>query len=837
MNRIISRLLIPVALLAVAGCSALGTKEADYFARAQDAFANNNWQLTLDNASAVLESRPDYVPARVLKGKALFQLHRFDDSLDTMEALVEELDPDDSPEEAFAAHFFAGRCQVEKGRAILPDAQLSDLSLSSEKRRESRDMFISGNMHFRHGLEIAEDDYDALLWRGYCVFRLENFRKAVDVFKQCERRAPTRWEHKFFVGLALEGLYKTNTQSLTSYMEIVATAPRQEFAPVYEHLTTVYDGVAPELARTILGGLERFAARFPGESPRVEDFLSHVREEVRDKEMAEKLSSTIQRVQQLLAKERVPQAIGIIENYLAEKPATPALEQPLREAKEEWSLLLEAAGEGLTSSVEPGELETAISAYEWARKLTSKVDRLVVLQQKSNAAQLAHSRKKMSKRIEDTHALLKASKYAEVLAELGETPTDGLSSRDVDMFHYLGGAANYHLGEWQAAADSFRQVSRRDLEDIDLLHGMALVQAGQNSAGVAVLANLPDESRSETVNRLLGQYFAAQKDYPEAAGYFTSVDRPTPEDSAAHFDARREMGMQFYRDGNYAKAAEQLEFSCQLLETQLPQRRIPEVYLHLGNAYYRLDDPERAKKVYLDLSNSGLSALERQRCRDLFLYRGKIFLAQKRPDLAYRDLAEYLSLDGALPTDVASVYGRLVATYGNYMPLDDVAYWNYVSTSMDYNYTLHVRKKQTGAYSIQRREGGNETSEETWWRQGIYLTKEVGESVFKLPVNLHPAESTVPLIEYVSRGMNCTSEIVEFDQTVEIPSRGVFEHCLKIRTQQRAKAAGGQVRITKHIFYLAPGVGEVKQEIYRDDVKVSEIVLAEFARRDALLGN
>jgi tetratricopeptide (TPR) repeat protein len=837
MTRTISRLLISAALLVASGCISLNTKEADHFERAQEAFANDHWQIALDNASAVLTSRPHYVPARVLKGKSQFQLRRFDDSLETMLRLIDDVDPDDDPEAAFAAYFFAGRCQVEKGRAILPDSKLSDLAFSSDKRRASRDSFIAGNMHFRRSLEIAESDYDALLWRGYCVFRLENFRKAVEVFNLCETRAPERWEHKFFLGLALEGTYKTNAQSLAAYMEIVATTPRQEFAPVYEHLTSVYDGVAPELARTILDGLGRFAKRYPGQSPKVEDFLARVREEMRDKEMAERLSATAHRVQQLMAKERLPQAISVVENYLAETTIVPLLEQPLRETKEGWSLLLEAAAEGLTSSTEPGELETAVIAYEWARKLTSKVDRLVVLQQKVNVVQLAHSRQKMSTRIEDTHALLKASQFEKVLTKLNGASTDGLSSRDVDMYHYLRGSANYHLGDWQAAADGFRQVSRRDLEDIDLLHGMALVQAGQKSAGVAVLANLPEEARNETVNRLLGQYFTAQKDYPEAVIYFASVHRPTPEDSTAHFESRREMGLQFYRDDSYAKAAEQLELACQLLETQLPQRRTPDVYLHLGNSYYRMDDQERAKKVFQDLSNSGLSPLERKRCRDLFLYRGKIFLTQKRPDLAYQDLATYLDLEGELPTDVATVFGRLVATFGNYMPLDDIAYWNYVSTSMDYNYTLHVSKKETGAYRIQRREGGNKTSEETWWQQGIYLTKEVGGSVFKLPISLHPAESTVPLIEYVSRGMNCTSEIVEYDQTVEIPGRGSFEHCLKIRTQQRATAPGGQVRTTKHIFYLAPGVGEVKQEIYRDDVKVSEIVLAEFTRRDALLGN
>jgi hypothetical protein len=249
-----------------------------------------------------------------------------------------------------------------------------------------------------------------------------------------------------------------------------------------------------------------------------------------------------------------------------------------------------------------------------------------------------------------------------------------------------------------------------------------------------------------------------------------------------------------------------------------------------------MDDMEKARKVYQDLSDSGLTANERKACRDLFLYRGQIFLRDKQPDRSYRDFVEFRALGGQLPEALSTTYGRLVATYGDFVPLEKVGYWTYVSTTLDYNYTLQVNRQENGAHVMVRREGGNQVSEEKWWRQGIYLTREVGETVYKLPVNLHPAEAALPVIEYTSRGMQCTSEVVEIDQTVEVSGKGAFQHCLKVRMVQKSYASDGSAHTTKHIFYFAPDVGEVKQEIYRDNIKVSEIVLSDHSAREAAPG-
>ena len=49
-------------------------------------------------------------------------------------------------------------------------------------------------------------------------------------------------------------------------------------------------------------------------------------------------------------------------------------------------------------------------------------------------------------------------------------------------------------------------------------------------------------------------------------------------------------------------------------------------------------------------------------------------------------------------------------------------------------------------------------------------------------------------------------------------------------------APDGSAHTTKHIFYFAPDIGEVKQEIYRDNLKVSEIVLSDYSAREPAPG-
>src|SRR4029453_6088966 len=234
-----------------------------------------------------------------------------------------------------------------------------------------------------------------------------------------------------------------------------------------------------------------------------------------------------------------------------------------------------------------------------------------------------------------------------------------------------------------------------------------------------------------------------------------------------------------------------------------------------------------AKKTSGTVRAVSLTAGEREASREMFLFRAQIHLRDKSPELAYKDLAELVTLGGALPPDLANTYGRLQATYADFIPLDKIQYWNYVSTARDYNYTLFVKDEANGERKVERKEAGNVT-EEVWSRQGIYLSKKIGEMLVKLPVNLKPSEEALPYLEYVSQGQECTAEVVAIGQTVETPGGKKYADCLKVRLRRAQKLADGKTRFTKYIYYFAPNVGEVKQEVYRDDAKVSEIVLSAF---------
>jgi len=540
------------------------------------------------------------------------------------------------------------------------------------------------------------------------------------------------------------------------------------------------------------------------------------------------LRTTVDEVHQLVEKEHFREAVDAIESYLKEEGENQEISHLLKETEESWSLLLEARTEALISSGEKEQLESALSNYTLARKLTSKVDRLVVLQQKINAVQLALTRQETSRKIQQTYDLLKLNKHQEVLDQLSSTSPDGLSEHDRDLYYYLRGVASYRLGQWTSAAKAFSALGQRNFEGIETLHGIALVRSGQEVAGISKLTNIPAESRTDEVNRILGQHLTERGEYQKASGYLAAIKNPTPLDLEAHLKARRELGMEYYKRGDYPHAIEELQVARQILQVQLHQKGI-DVYLYLGNAYFRLEDLEKAKKTYQDLSESDLTLAERQQCRDLFLYRSQIHLREKNSDLAYRDISEFVRLGGQVPPDYMSTYGRLVATYADFMPLEKIQYWNYVSTARDYNYSLFVKEEANGEYRIERRETGKR-SEEKWSRSGIYLTKKLGEMVMKLPLNLSPAEEALPVIEYDSQGQECTAEVVAIQQTVECQGGRKFTDCLKVRVLRRSpKSPDGKIHSTKHIFYLAPSVGEVRQEVYRDDTKVSDIVLSDFA--------
>jgi tetratricopeptide (TPR) repeat protein len=442
----------------------------------------------------------------------------------------------------------------------------------------------------------------------------------------------------------------------------------------------------------------------------VVQFLKEKRSRRESQKRQERLAEIATRVAVLTAKGSHREAVALVSGFIKESGEDPEAVRLLRETQESWSTLLEARSEERVSSGDRDKLEEAVKSLEQARTLTSKVERLVVLQQKLSSIQLALSRQDTSRKIQRTYDLLKSGKHQEVLDQLASTNLDGLSDRDRDLFHYLRGAASFALGQWTAAAKSFSFLVQRNFENLDVLHGLALVRSGQETAGMAILVNIPPEGRTDEVNRVLGFNFAERGEYSKAVVHLAALKNPTPADLEMLLKTRRELGADAYRHNEYARAAEEFQAARQIIEVQL-HRRAADVYLYLGNSYYRLDDFERAKKAYQDLGNMDLTASERDQMKELFLFRGQIRLREKNPDAAYQDFSEFVRLGGQLPADVVNIYGRLVATYANYMPLEKIHYWNYTSTAKDYNYTLVVKEGSGGQYSVERREGGNASTE------------------------------------------------------------------------------------------------------------------------------
>ncbi len=828
-----TRVALPWTLLFTVGCAGLGDREAGLFEQGQAAAAAQEWNTAHKHLSAVIAAAPDFTPALFLRGRSNFELGNYNDALKDYDKA--QASGHLTPEEAYTATLFRGRSHLELGRLIVPDVEFRSSEGKPEARRNARDYFLKANLAFNEAAATQPGDYDVNLWKGLATLRLENYRKALDVLTLCEKASSSRWEHRFYTALAWEGLYKVNAQSLDIYFSLLESGPRRELAPLYEHLAAISGETSIDVTRKIFERIEQFATTVPDPSARLKQFLAETRAQREIDRRTARLKELADQTARLSEKGNFAEAVSAVENFVKEEGEHPQATKLLRETQESWSLLLEAKTEELAGSGDRGNLEKAAKNLDMARTLTSKVDRLVTIQQKLSVIQLALSRHETSRKIQKAYDLYKAAKHQEVLEQLSATAVDGLTERDRDLHHYLRGAASYALGQWTAAANAFSFITQRNFENLDVLHGLALIRGGRETDGLARLVNLPAEARTDEVNRVLGQRFFESRELRKAVTYLSAIKSPNPTDLESHLKARRELGMDAYRRSDFHQAVAELQAARQIIEAHLHQREI-DVYLYLGNAYFRLEDYDRARKAYQDLAGTDLTAAERENCRELFLRRGQIYLREKSPDLAYSDFAEFVRLGGQIPPELTNNYGRLLATYADFLPLDRIQYWNYVSTAKDYNYTLFVKDGSGGEYRVERREAGN-SSNETWTRQDILLTKKVGESLVKLPVNVKPGDETLPFVAYKSQGQDCTAEVIAIGQTVENPSGRKFTDCLKVRILRSQRTPEGGVKTSKNIHYLAPGVGEVKQEIYWDDRKVSEIVLSDFAFKAPALGN
>lgn len=808
------------------GCGGLPPRQQELFDHSKEAAAAGHWEEVRKLTDELLAAEPDCVPARLLRGRASFELRECEEALVHLDAAA---GMDLGPDERFSVLWYQGRCWIEIGCSELPLSEVRSSTQSAESRRAAQDAFVRANALLSDAVDLRPESYDACVWRAYAVLRLDNFRKALELLEECEEIAPQRWEHRFFSGLAIEGLYGLQDRSLARYFHIIEGGPRPELSPVYAHLATICSHVHATTAERIFKAVKQFAAEVPSHPPAIDEFLERFQLELADEERRALFEETRKLVEASIKTGQYQKAVTLLEQFVEAHGEYAPARNLLVTTREKWSELIEARTEDLIRSSRQEDLAVALKNYEFARNLTTKVERLVVLQQKINAVEVAITRQESSRKIRDTYDLLKKEQYRQVLNALAGTSTQGLSQHDQDLYHYLTGAASYRLGYWSAAVKALGAMKQRSLEGVEAMYGLALVRSGREEAGFDILANIPAGSRDDEVNRTLGHHYAERSDSSRAIEHLSLLDAPSRRDLEVLLEARRQVGIELYTQGNYSRAISQLEAALQIAEGRL-HVAAPDIYFHLGSAHYRLNDFEKARKLYLDLTQSNLTGSDRVKYRDLYLHRGEIHLSEKHADLAYRDFSEFVRLGGELPAGLTAVYGRLVATYADFMPLDKVRYWNYVSTRLDYNYSLYLHGETGGEYRVERREGGD-VSEETWSRQGIFLTRQVGDRVDRFPINLSPADETAPSVEYVSNDQQCRSEVVAIQQTVKLPGGRTYRDCLKVRIRRVTKTHGGVVQSTRDILYLAPDVGQVRKEVYRNDTRVSEIVLSDYALR------
>lgn len=795
---------------------------------------SQRWVQAKQVFSKLLESRPQYTPAHLYRGEALFRLGYPRKALKNLERAAQDRTLD-APSR-HKAHYLKGRALVEIGRLEYSDTQFRHRTAYSAARRKTQEYFLAANVAFHNATKIRKDSYEVVLWRAYSLHRQENFRKALDLLRACERRKPRHWHHKFFRALALDGLHGPNTRSVEIVLGLAEGPPRPEQLDLYIYLLDIYEEVPLVAAEKIPPLIANFRRVSGVRSPEIDSFMEKL-EKKREKDRRDiVLEQSLTHAQKLARSEKFLDALRLLKNYEAMEGQTAQVTSSINNLISRWSKLLDLQAQNHLRAVDRDKLREILEEYKIARKMTDKLEIKITLQQRINDLQLALTHLTSSSKVREIAGLLKAGDYKEVLLQLKTVRLSHLQPPDREFRDYIEGVAHYRLDHWKAAVRALRKVRNRTYEDLDLLHGLALVKGGDRSAGLAMVAKLPPQPGNDEVNLLLAEYFAEDGKHVKALSYLDSVRNPPVGGLELAVRLRTEIGINKYNHGDFRRAVSELQAARKILDEKL-HKPGADVYTYLGNAYFRLEAFGKAKRVFEALINSNLTTEERTRSREAFLNLSRIHLRDKRDDLAYQDIKEFLSLGGQVPADLKNEYGRLAATFADFMPLDRVDYWNYASTTRDYNYSVIVREKISGSYRVERREAGRSHSE-MWKRRGILLVKHTGKDgavALRIPVNLNPVEKMLPFVEYTTgpgNRLRYTSEVVAINRTVKLPDGQQFHGCLRVRVTRTVAQRTGRESRTRYVIYLAPGVGEVKQEIFQDEKKVAETVLTRIVFKD-----
>lgn len=831
--------LLPLAAsiaMTLTACGGLSQRDRDLLHSGQTAAEEHRWSRAMAVFTDLLESRPDFTLARYYRGEAAHRLGRHQEAIVDLEFAAE--DRNILPSQRARAFYLAALSQVSLGRAALSDEAFRSGEGTLQERREARTRFLAASVSLQSAERLPSEAEDVTAWRAYTLYRLENYRKALDLGQQDRDPRSAHWRMRLVRALALEGLHGPNEKSLELVLELAMEKPTAERLDVYRYLVDVHDE-APRATQSRIPPLVAEFRRSTGsQAPEITAFLARI-DELREAERrAILVRETVARARELSEAERFREAIDLLRGHAEAEGADPALSAAVDRTVEGWAKLLALRSSTLLErGGDRRQIEQVIEEYQHARQATDRLELKITFQQQISDLQLAHAQLTSSRRLREIAALQQKSKHSEAVSALRALDLRDLDEADRDLYHYLLAASLFELKDWRQVVSATESLGKRNFDDVDYLEGMARVRLGQVSRGIAILDRLPPGGGDDDTRRLLGRHHLEEGDEARAILYLDRLEKPTTEDLDMAVRCRTRLGVDAFERSEYPAAIEHLEIARRILDEKL-RRPGSTVYTYLGNCYFRVENFPRARKIYSDLIHSDLTEDERLRSREAYFNLARIRLREKRDDLAYQTLQSFLRFGSSLPEDLLEEYGRTAATFADYAPLDRVHYWNYTSAlpGQEYNQTVTVDGREDGAYVVERRESGR-LQKEVWRRDGIFLVQETGPNggiELRLPTNLDPVQQTLPHEEYTT-GENgrfrFRSEVVATNQTVTLPDGREYRGCLEVKLTRTIGLPSGRTQRTRHILWLAPDVGEVRRETYQNDKKVADLVLSEVVLR------
>ena len=828
-----------VCLIALSGCGGLDTNERALFEKAVAASEAENWSGATHFLDQLLELNSHLGKASLLRGRARVELAEFESALVDLDDA--SASGDLSGSQQVEALVLKGRCHIGFGEALFAIDTGEGTSTDVKARQDGRSAFVRANGHLGRAVRADERNYDASLWRAYCYYRLQNYPKSIEILRACEAISPGRWEHRFFKALAVEGIYNTNAESTTIFFEIAEGEHGKALAtlPLYEHLIALYPELSERQQERAFTVVDQYARETGTPSELVAAFLDGASTERQRASRALGVREALFEAEQLVTRERFGDAVKLLQNRLDDEGDAAEVTRQLRRVKEIWSRHLEARA--MTQSSQSNEqVEAAAALLRQAIQLTVDVDRLATLQKKLADTTRSLTRRATSATLQKSQALLADGRDVDVLAALEAADPEALSGEDRDLFHYLRGVASFRLERWRSSAHAFAEVKSGRFEDLPALHGLALTRSGNAAGGAHLLLSTAKSTRDDTVRRVLAKHFAGRSDHERAAAEWSELREPTRADHEQHVASRHALGKALVSENKFAAALPHLKAARDILEKQLG-RSAADVQLLLGNSYFHAGNHSLARKAYDELARRPLSLRERQRVRDLYLNRARIHLSKRRSKRAYRDLADFKRLGGQIDGSLERRFARLLATYGDFLPLDRVHFWKYVDAASGKSFRLVVRPDTPSKFKVERHDDQT-VSVETWVRDGLWIVKTIGKDTWRIPVALDANHDAFPESEYIRKEGKVTyrykTEIQSYGETVALAGGKKKTDCIKVRLwRKKSEPAKNKTSFLAYVVYFAPDVGEVKREVKLNNVKVSEVILSGHALREENIGN